>query len=100
MEEPGIKDEAVDGRRPKVIAPKILEQLQSSDEAYRTRVIQLMEETQKPIIAVSFPTSGAVTPMLAEQSEVVIYPSPERGAKTLAALYEYQRFLSRDRALA
>lgn len=100
MEDLGVKDEGTGGRKPKVIAAKILEQLQSSDEAYRTEVIQLINETQKPIIAVSFPTSGAVTPMLAKQSEVVIYPSPERGAKTLAALYEYQQFLERALALA
>jgi acyl-CoA synthetase (NDP forming) len=37
--------------------------------------------------------------MLARQSEVVIYPSPERGAKTLAALYEYREFLDRKHAL-
>ena len=36
--------------------------------------------------------------MLARQSEVVIYPSPERGAKTLAALYEYQQFMERTLA--
>jgi acyl-CoA synthetase (NDP forming) len=69
--------------------------LLKTDEAYRNEVIRLMKETQKPIIAVSFPTSGAMTPMLARQSEVVIYPSPERGAKTLAALHEYGRFLQR-----
>ncbi|MHB8895926.1 MAG: acetate--CoA ligase family protein [Candidatus Geothermincolia bacterium] len=84
--------------KPKVITSEFLRELQKTDEAYRNEVIRLMEETQKPIIAVSFPTSGSVTPMLARQSEVVIYPSPERGAKTLAALYEYQQFL--DRKLA
>jgi acetolactate synthase-1/2/3 large subunit len=57
-----------------------------------------MAETEKPIVAVSFPTSGAITPMLARQSEVVIYPSPERGAKTLAALFKYQQFLEDNSA--
>ncbi|MBU4241047.1 MAG: CoA-binding protein, partial [Actinobacteria bacterium] len=99
LEEPFTKDAGADGRTPRVIGSKILEQLKSSDEAYRTEVIQLIKETQKPIIAVSFPTSGAVTPMLAKQSKVVIYPSPERGAKTLAALYDYQQFIERARAL-
>lgn len=85
--------------KPRVIAGDFLKQLQSMDEAYRTHVIELMEETKKPIVAVSFPTSGAITPMLARQSEVVIYPSPERGAKTLAALYEYHQFLESKHAL-
>lgn len=87
-------------KKPKVIESAFLEQLQSTDEAYRTQVIALMEETQKPIIAVSFPTSGSITPMLARQSEVVIYPSPERGAKTLAALYDYYRYLEGEVALS
>jgi acyl-CoA synthetase (NDP forming) len=94
-----IMDEAQRERiKPKVVTSEFLRQLQKTDEEYRNEVIRLMEETGKPIIAVSFPTSGSVTPMLARQSEVVIYPSPERGAKTLAALYEYQQFL--DRKLA
>ncbi|MBK5093039.1 MAG: CoA-binding protein [Actinobacteria bacterium] len=88
------------GIKPRVIAGEFLKQLQAVDEAYREKVIDLMAETDKPIIAVSFPTSGAITPMLASQSEVVIYPSPERGAKTLAALYEYREFLDRKHALA
>lgn len=85
--------------KPKVITSEFLQELQKTDEAYRNEVIRLMEETNKPIIAVSFPTSGSVTPMLARQSEVVIYPSPERGAKTLAALYEYQQYLERKHAV-
>ena len=85
--------------KPRVITGEFLKQLQAIDEAYREKVISLMAETDKPIIAVSFPTSGAITPMLARQSEVVIYPSPERGAKTLAALYEYREFLDRKHAL-
>ena len=84
--------------KPKVVTSEFLAQLQKTDEAYRDEVIRLMAETGKPIIAVSFPTSGSITPMLARQSEVVIYPSPERGAKTLAALYEYQQFLERKLA--
>ena len=84
--------------KPKVITSEFLKELLKTDEAYRNEVIKLMKETEKPIIAVSFPTSGAMTPMLARQSEVVIYPSPERGAKTLAALYEYRRFLERGHA--
>ncbi len=83
--------------KPRVITGEFLKQLMATDEAYRNEVIRLMGETGKPIIAVSFPTSGAITPMLARQSEVVIYPSPERGAKTLAALYEYRKFLDRQR---
>jgi len=83
--------------KPKVITSDFLKELLKTDEAYRSEVIRLMKETKKPIIAVSFPTSGAMTPMLARQSEVVIYPSPERGAKTLAALYEYEQFLERKR---
>ncbi|MBU1669706.1 MAG: CoA-binding protein [Actinobacteria bacterium] len=89
-----------DTLKPRVIGTEFLSALQKTDEAYRNEVKRLMNETSKPIIAVSFPTSGAITPMLARQSEVVIYPSPERGAKTLAALYEYHRFLDRERALA
>jgi acyl-CoA synthetase (NDP forming) len=85
--------------KPRVIAGEFLKQLQAVDDAYREKVIDLMAETDKPIIAVSFPTSGAITPMLASQSEVVIYPSPERGAKTLAALCEYREFLDRKHAL-
>jgi acyl-CoA synthetase (NDP forming) len=97
MEGPILEElERDDGSlKPKVIGAELMKQLQSTDEAYRTEVIQLMEETDKPIIAVSFPTSGSITPMLARQSEVVIYPSPERGAKTLAALCEYRDFLER-----
>lgn len=83
--------------KPKVVTSEFLKELLKTDEAYRNEVIKLMKETSKPIIAVSFPTSGAMSPMLARQSEVVIYPSPERGAKTLAALYEYERFLARTR---
>ncbi len=83
--------------KPRVITSEFLQQLMATDEAYRNEVMRLMSETDKPIIAVSFPTSGAITPMLARQSEVVIYPSPERGAKTLAALYEYRRFLDRQK---
>jgi len=85
--------------KPRVVPSEFIKQLQLTDEAYRDEVIKLMAETQKPILAVSFPTSGAITPMLARQSEVVIYPSPERGAKTLAALYEYREFLERNRAM-
>jgi acyl-CoA synthetase (NDP forming) len=84
--------------KPPVITSELLKQLQAIDDAYREKVINLMAETDKPIIAVSFP-SGAITPILARQSEVVIYPSPERGAKTLAALYEYREFLDRKHAL-
>ena len=85
--------------KPRVVPSEFIKQLQLTDEAYRDEVIKLMAETQKPILAVSFQTSGAITPMLARQSEVVIYPSPERGAKTLAALYEYREFLERNRAM-
>ena len=95
LEGPVAEDLEKNGLKPRVIAPEFVKQLQSTDEAYRNQVIELMEETGKPIIAVSFPTSGAITPMLAQQSRVVIYPSPERGAKTLAALYEYGEFLKR-----
>ncbi len=95
-----VADEAMENRiKPKVITSDFVNQLLKIDEAYRNEVISLMAETNKPIIAVSFPTSGSLTPMLARQSEVVIYPSPERGAKTLAALYEYQRFLQRKKEL-
>lgn len=91
-----VMDEAMrDHIKPKVITGEFLQELLKTDEAYRNEVKRLMKETAKPIIAVSFPTSGALSPMLARQSEVVIYPSPERGAKTLAALYEYQKFLER-----
>ena len=93
-----MDDATRDRIKPKVVTSEFLQQLLKIDEAYRNEVIKLMGETQKPIIAVSFPTSGALTPMLARQSEVVIYPSPERGAKTLAALYEYRQFLERGRA--
>jgi acyl-CoA synthetase (NDP forming) len=94
-----VMDDAVrEHIKPKVVTSEFLKELLKTDEAYRSEVIKLMKETQKPIIAVSFPTSGAMSPMLARQSEVVIYPSPERGAKTLAALYEYRRFLERGRA--
>lgn len=94
-----VMDDAVrEHIKPKVVTSEFLKELLKTDEAYRNEVIRLMKETQKPIIAVSFPTSGAMSPMLARQSEVVIYPSPERGAKTLAALYEYRRFLERGRA--
>lgn len=94
-----IMDEARGERvKPRVMTGDFLQALAKTDDAYRSEVIRLMGETGKPIIAVSFPTSGSVTPMLARQSEVVIYPSPERGAKTLAALYEYQRFLDRKNA--
>ncbi len=94
-----VMDDAVrEHIKPKVVTSEFLKELLKTDEAYRNEVIRLMKETEKPIIAVSFPTSGAMSPMLARQSEVVIYPSPERGAKTLAALYEYRRFLERRRA--
>lgn len=93
LEGPIMEDVEKGSLKPKVIAKELMKQLQSADEAYRTAVIKLMRETQKPIIAVSFPTSGSITPMLARQSEVVIYPSPERGAKTLAALCEYRIFM-------
>lgn len=95
-----IADEAMRDRiKPKVITSDFVRQLRQIDEAYRGQVLSLMEETRKPIIAVSFPTSGALSPALAQQSEVVIYPSPERGAKTLAALHEYQEFLDRKKEL-
>jgi len=94
-----VLDDAMGNQsKPKVIPNDFLKELHKVDESYRNEVIRLIKETQKPIIAVSFPTSGALTPMLARQSEVVIYPSPERGAKTLAALYEYQKFLKRKPA--
>jgi acyl-CoA synthetase (NDP forming) len=98
MEGQALEDTQGNQLKPKVIPNDFLEQLQKIDESYRNEVIRLVRETQKPIIAVSFPTSGALSPMLARQSEVVIYPSPERGAKTLAALYEYQEFLQRKPA--
>ena len=85
--------------KPKVINSDFLKQLQRTDEAYRDEVFDLMQETQKPIMAVSLPTAGATSPMLARQHEVVIYPSPERGAKTLAALYEYREFLEKKVSL-
>lgn len=88
MEEAGVGDQEV-----KAIAGEFLKEIESMDNAYRDTVISLIEETQKPIMAVSFPTSGAITPMLARQSEVVIYPAPERAAMTLAALYQYREFL-------
>lgn len=78
--------------KPTAITPEFIEVMKRTDEAYRDEVVKLMAETGKPIIAVSFPTSGSISPMLARQSEVAIYPSPERGAKTLAALYAYQSF--------
>jgi acyl-CoA synthetase (NDP forming) len=94
-----VLDDAMGNQiKPKVITNDFLKELQKVDESYRNEVIRLIKETQKPIIAVSFPTSGAMTPMLARQSEVVIYPSPERGAKTIAALYEHQKFLQRKPA--
>lgn len=93
-----VADDAMGDRiKPKVITSDFVQELLKVDEAYRNEVMSLMEETQKPIIAVSFPTSGSLSPMLARQSEVVIYPSPERGAKTLAALFDYQRFLERKK---
>lgn len=92
-----IADEMED-IKPRVLPGEFIKQLQATDESYRNEVIKLMAETKKPIIAVSFPTSGSITPMLARQSEVVIYPSPERGAKTLAALYEYRQFLEKNHA--
>jgi acyl-CoA synthetase (NDP forming) len=98
VEREALEDAEKDQLKPKIINNETLRELQRIDEAYRSEVIRLIRETQKPIIAVSFPTSGALTPMLARQSEVVIYPSPERGAKTLAALYEYQEFLQRKAA--
>ncbi len=85
--------------KPKVVNSDFLRQLQQSDEAYRQEVFELMHETQKPIMAVSLPTAGATSPMLARQHEVVIYPSPERGAKTLASLFEYREFLERKLSL-
>lgn len=89
----GSEDKDTEGIKPRAITPEFIETMKRTDEAYREEVLRLMGETGKPIIAVSFPTSGSISPMLARQSEVVIYPSPERGAKTLAALYGYQEFL-------
>ncbi|PKQ27728.1 MAG: hypothetical protein CVT63_06455 [Candidatus Anoxymicrobium japonicum] len=77
----------------KVARSEFLKEIEKTDEAYRGEMLRLMQETRKPIIAVSFPATGAVTPVLASQSEVVIYPSPERAAKALAALCEYKKFL-------
>ena len=97
VEGPGA--EVMDNIKPRVITSDFIRRMASLDEAYRDEVIRLMGETNKPIIAVSFPTAGSISPVLARQSEIVIYPSPERGAKTLAALYEYQQFLQRKEAL-
>lgn len=95
LEGPVMEELEKNELKPKVIESEFLKALRQTDEAYRNEVINLMRETGKPVLAVSFPTSGSVTPLLARQSEVVIYPSPERGAKTLAALYEYRKFLER-----
>ena len=97
VEGPGA--EVMDNIKPRVITPDFIRRMTALDEAYRDEVIRMMKETQKPIIAVAFPTAGSISPVLARQSEIVIYPSPERGAKTLAALYEYGQFLERMEAL-
>ncbi|MBN1289965.1 MAG: CoA-binding protein [Actinobacteria bacterium] len=86
-----------EGQKAEVIAQELLNKLADLDQEYRDEVIGLIKETGKPIIAVSLPTAGSTSPVLAKQSEVAIYPSPERGVKTLSALYDYRLFLERTR---
>ncbi|MDD5747755.1 MAG: CoA-binding protein [Actinomycetota bacterium] len=92
MEDSVLSDVERDKMISKMANDEFLESITETETAYRNEVISLMEKTGKPILAVSFPTSGATTPMLASQSEVVIYPSPERSAKALASLYQYKTF--------
>lgn len=90
-------DVGEEGQKAEVIAQELLNKLADLDREYRDEVVELVKETDKPIIAVSLPTSGSTSPVLAKQSEVAIYPSPERGVKTLWALYKYRQFLEGTR---
>ncbi|MDD5448039.1 MAG: CoA-binding protein [Actinomycetota bacterium] len=72
---------------------EFVRQLAATEEAYRNEVVKLVNETNKPIVVVAFPSPEDGGSRLASHSDVVVYPSPERGAKALAALYEYKKYL-------
>ena len=75
----------------------LLRHLANADETYGTSMMELMKETGKPIVAVSFPNAESMMPAVARSGKMAIYPTPERGAKVLAALCEYSEFLERIR---
>jgi len=75
----------------------LLQHLANADETYGTSMMELMKETGKPVVAVSFPNTESMMPAVARSGKMAIYPTPERGARVLAALCEYSEFLERIR---
>lgn len=93
-------EEAAEGEIDKTGPPdemtlSLLKHLETADEVYGRSMTELMKETGKPIVAVCFPNADSLMPPVARSGDMAIYPTPERGAKVLAALSEYGEFLQR-----
>jgi len=82
-------------------SPEFLEQIQSFSQEYEkmyvTRLVELMETYEKPVIGVSLTRTdqGTVRPVAGRRYSGVFYQTPENAVNVLAKMVAYQRFIDR-----
>ncbi len=76
---------------------KMMEIMQDKQIVYVDRIVEYMEKHKKPIISVTrVPDESKETPFYTKlvDAGVIFSPTPERGAKLLAYLVEYSRYVN------
>jgi len=80
-------------------SPEFLEQIQSFSQEYEkmyvTRLVELMETYEKPVIGVSLTRTdqGTVRPVTGRRYSGVFYQTPENAVNVLTKMVAYQRFI-------
>lgn len=81
------------------MSPTFLDQvetfIQQHEKDYITRIVDLMETYEKPVIGVSLTTTdeGIVRPVAGRRYSGVFYQTPESAVNVLARMVAYQRFI-------
>jgi len=81
------------------MSPTFLDQvetfIQQYEKDYITRIADLMETYEKPVIGVSLTTTdeGIVRPVAGRRYSGVFYQTPESAVNVLARMVAYQRFI-------
>jgi acyl-CoA synthetase (NDP forming) len=69
---------------------------EKGDEDFINEISRLVEQHKKPVVAVTLTSAvEGVVEKLRKWKNILVYPAPEKAAKILSKLYEYQRYLDK-----
>nr|MDO8134047.1 CoA-binding protein [Candidatus Njordarchaeum guaymaensis] len=69
---------------------------EKGDNDFINEISKLVAQHKKPVVAVTLTSAGGeVADKLQQKKNMLVYPTPEKAAKILSKLYEYQRYLDK-----